>query len=229
MPASSIRQTARQTSTRFMPTSATPPADAKVDGDGVVNQSDVDYLVRTILHTNYGDANLDGKTDFLDFQILLDHWQVTGVGWAEGDFNGDTKVDFLDFQTLLDYWNPGGWSSATALVPEPATPVLSGEGGTATAAQPLPAVTNQTTAVSMPSSSVPAASGLLSSGSSLIQSGATLTPVRSDTNSPSIQVADLLATATTSSRSVYVPTVKATVLLSGPASPMVHGYRTTTR
>ena len=68
---------------------------------------DVYYLVRTILHTWYGDATLDGKVDFIDFQALLDHWQYSG-GWADGDFNGDGIADFLDFQMLLDNWNPEG-------------------------------------------------------------------------------------------------------------------------
>ncbi len=85
-----------------------------------VGQEDVTYLLQNILHTNYGDANLDGKTDFGDFQTLLDYWQAPG-GWAQGDFNGSGKVDFLDFQILLDYWNPGGWNFAPAQTPEPAS------------------------------------------------------------------------------------------------------------
>jgi hypothetical protein len=76
-----------------------------------VGQADVDYLVKTVLHTHYGDANLDGKIDFADFQILLDHWQVAGAGWACGDFTGSGTVDFSDFQKLLDNWNPSGQAS----------------------------------------------------------------------------------------------------------------------
>ena len=86
----------------------------KVATDGLpVDQADVTYELLNYFHTNYGDANLDGKIDFLDFQVLLDHWQVSGptVGWAQADFNGDGTVDFLDFQMLLDYWNPGGWNA----------------------------------------------------------------------------------------------------------------------
>jgi hypothetical protein len=104
----------------------------KVDGDGnVVGQGDVTYELRTYFLSNYGDANLDRKTDFLDFQVLLDHWQASGstIGWAQGDFNGDYAVDFLDFQKLLDYWNPGGWNFAPAQTPEPATLTLLALGG----------------------------------------------------------------------------------------------------
>jgi hypothetical protein len=96
----------------------------KVSTDGLpVGQEDVTFELRTYFHTNYGDANLDYKTDFLDFQVLLDHWQANGpnIGWAQGDFNGDYTVDFLDFQKLLDYWNPGGWNFAPAQTPEPAS------------------------------------------------------------------------------------------------------------
>jgi hypothetical protein len=76
--------------------------------DSIVTQADVDELVRNILHTNYGDANLDRKIGFGDFQFLLDHWQAIGQGWATGDFTGDGKVNFTDFQKLVDYWNPVG-------------------------------------------------------------------------------------------------------------------------
>jgi probable HAF family extracellular repeat protein len=88
-------------------------------GDGVVDQADVTYLLQNVLNTNYGDANLDGKTDFVDFQTLLNHWQNSGAGWAGGDFNGDGVVDFLDFQMILNYWNPAGWNFAPSQVPEP--------------------------------------------------------------------------------------------------------------
>ena len=54
-----------------------PPGD--VNGDGVVNQPDVDYLVRNILQTRDGDTNLDQKVNFADFQVLLDHWEKAGT------------------------------------------------------------------------------------------------------------------------------------------------------
>ena len=87
-------------------------------GQDTVGQEDVSYLLDDVLHCRYGDANLDGKVDFLDFQILLDNWQHSGIhiGWAQGDFNGYTiddygfmvgEVDFLDFLILIDYWKPG--------------------------------------------------------------------------------------------------------------------------
>ena len=102
----------------------------KVATDGLpVGQQDVTYELQHILHTNYGDANLDSATDFVDFQTVLDHWQISGGGWAGGDFTGDGVSDFLDFQKLLDYWNPGGWNSSQA--PEPASFLLLVFGGLA--------------------------------------------------------------------------------------------------
>jgi hypothetical protein len=106
---------------------------ADVNGDGAVTQADVTYELTHYFRTNYGDANLDHATDFVDFQALLNHWQATGpsVGWADADFNGDGVVDFLDFQMLLDYWNPGGWNFAPAQTPEPVTLSLLALGGLA--------------------------------------------------------------------------------------------------
>ncbi len=87
-----------------------------------VGQEDVTYEVQNILHTAYGDANLDCRVDFADFQILLDNWIKTGCGWAGCDFNGDGVVDFGDFQILLDNWNPLGIGLAPAKT-APARPV----------------------------------------------------------------------------------------------------------
>ena len=179
----------------------------KVDGDAtVVGQADVDYVVKNILHKSYGDANLDGKVDFADFQVLLDHWQLSGQGWANGDFTGGGMCDFADFQRLLDNWNPTGLASANEEASNAASSPGTIAGGSAVSGD-VP----QTAEASMPVSAAPTITGPLSSGS-LIQPGATLTPARSDVNSPSIQVADLLASAQQSNASVYVPTAKAAAL-----------------
>jgi protocatechuate 3,4-dioxygenase beta subunit len=79
-----------------------------LDGDANVTQSDMDYLIHTIKNTWYGDANLDGKVGFGDFQALLDNWHATGTGWACGDFDGNGTTEYHDFQLLLDNWNPMG-------------------------------------------------------------------------------------------------------------------------
>jgi Dockerin type I domain len=47
-----------------------------------------------------GDANLDGKVDFTDFQILQNHWGQENQWWEQGDFNADGKVDPADLKLL---------------------------------------------------------------------------------------------------------------------------------
>ena len=75
-----------------------------LNGDGVVNQADVDYLVHNILHTNYGDASLSGLVSGDDLRTVLANWQKAG-GWADGNFAGGALVDYTDFQIVLDYYN----------------------------------------------------------------------------------------------------------------------------
>ncbi len=52
-----------------------------VNHDGVVSQDDVTYELKHAFNTSYADANLDTYTDYGDFQVLLDHWQLHG-GWC---------------------------------------------------------------------------------------------------------------------------------------------------
>ena len=47
-----------------------------------------------------GDANLDGRVDFADFQVLQNNVGQAGKWWEEGDFNGDRKVDGEDLKVL---------------------------------------------------------------------------------------------------------------------------------
>lgn len=95
-----------------------------VNGDGVVSQADVDALVRGVLGSEYGDANLDGRVDFLDY--LAFKCNVAGggpAGWLDCDFDGDDDVDGLDFDLLeggFGFSAPGGATAAPGAVPEPA-------------------------------------------------------------------------------------------------------------
>jgi hypothetical protein len=76
--------------------------DLASDGGGA-DQGDVDYLVRAILATDYGDANLDGLIDIDDLQIVRDHWQ-SPAGWAGGDFTGDGLADRDDADLIALNW-----------------------------------------------------------------------------------------------------------------------------
>jgi hypothetical protein len=72
-----------------------------VDGVGSVDRQDIDFLVRAILGTEYGDANLDGSVDAIDFGIWESHHFQSATGWASADFNGDGMTDGSDF----NLWN----------------------------------------------------------------------------------------------------------------------------
>ena len=67
-----------------------------LDDDASLGQGDVDFLVRNLLGTNYGDSNLDGQVDFQDFLKLSANFGRKAK-WAGGDFNGDGEVSFEDF------------------------------------------------------------------------------------------------------------------------------------
>ena len=103
-----------------------------LDGDGVVSfvasgagvSSDSDYLIRTLLGTEYGDANLDGLVDIVDFDLLGQGFQGLGTGWLYGDFSGSGgMIDIVDFDLLGQFF---GFSSKTAAssIPEPSTVCL---------------------------------------------------------------------------------------------------------
>ena len=97
-----------------------------LNNDGVVNfsfnatpESDSDHLIRTILGTEYGDANLDGEVNIIDLDLL---GQTFGneSGWRFGDFNGSGNADLIDLDLLGQTY---GFTAPSALevVPEPRT------------------------------------------------------------------------------------------------------------
>lgn len=60
---------------------------ADVNGDLKINQTDVDYIVKTVLCTNYGDVNLDGHVTAADLVGLPAFG--TAATWSTGDMDGD--------------------------------------------------------------------------------------------------------------------------------------------
>ncbi len=69
---------------------------ADLDDSGTVDQADLDMLVRTILGTQYGDINLDGRVDEDDYDAYAPNYGQSG-GWAAGDLNGDGVVTGADY------------------------------------------------------------------------------------------------------------------------------------
>jgi hypothetical protein len=106
--------------------------DTESDLGEYVGDDSVQYtttmLTVTIGHDlNSGDANLDTKTNVLDFNEWNAHKFTEGTKWASGDFNGDGKTNVLDFNV----WNEAKFTSAAepgalveGQVPEPSTPIL---------------------------------------------------------------------------------------------------------
>jgi hypothetical protein len=74
----------------------------------------------TIHLAHYGDANLSGSVDSLDFNAFASGYGSTShTIWANGDFNYDQKVNSLDFNLLAG--NYAAAPSLGAIVPEPST------------------------------------------------------------------------------------------------------------
>lgn len=71
--------------------------------DGTTDQADVDLLVRTLLGTDYGDADLDGAIDANDINAIASAWNGT-IGWAGGDFDGNGISDFADLLMIARGW-----------------------------------------------------------------------------------------------------------------------------
>ncbi len=78
---------------------------ADLNGDGLSDHGDVDYLVHTILGTEYGDANLDRHVDAADLATVRTSTggNFGGPNWVAGDFNGDGFVDAADLATVRKY------------------------------------------------------------------------------------------------------------------------------
>jgi hypothetical protein len=93
--------------------------------DGIV-KTDTTLTVTIDSDLNLGDANLDTKTNVLDFNEWNAHKFTTQTDWRSGDFNGDGKTNVLDFNV----WNEHKFTAAEpgllveGQVPEPGTLLL---------------------------------------------------------------------------------------------------------
>jgi hypothetical protein len=85
-----------------------------LDGDARATDSDLDYLVRSILRTSFGDVNLDGVFDSAD---LVDVFQAGNYEdgkkansvWSTGDWNCDHEFDSSD---LVEAFKRGSYVAA---------------------------------------------------------------------------------------------------------------------
>lgn len=99
---------------------------------GPANASDLRIMVYSILGTEFGDANVDGKINTVDFNSLAGNFGLnSGAVWSQGNFNVDGKVDSTDFNVLLSHYGysaPLNASGLGAIVPEPGSLTLVGLG-----------------------------------------------------------------------------------------------------
>jgi hypothetical protein len=105
-----------------------------VSSPGSPNASDSDVLIRDILHTQYGDADLNGQVFLSDLTKLATNYRQAGqFGWAEGNFNGsqeagtpaNPRIFLSDLTALATNWRFGvGSGAAIAAIPEPSSLAL---------------------------------------------------------------------------------------------------------
>lgn len=72
--------------------------------DQTLDLSDLDILIRDILATSYGDANLDGSFDTSDLTQIFaagKYESAAHASWSEGDWNCDGRFDSSDLVRAL--------------------------------------------------------------------------------------------------------------------------------
>jgi autotransporter-associated beta strand protein len=94
-------------------------------GGGTWRGQTVDGNAILIRRTYYGDANISGTVDTVDFNLLVANFSQTGKSWYDGDFDHNGTVDTVDFNQLVANFSkvlaaPAG-VPGSLLVPEPAS------------------------------------------------------------------------------------------------------------
>ena len=95
-----------------------------LNNDGGVDQEDRTLLIRDVMNTVTGDADLDGDVDVQDFLAVSRSFGRDGQGWAGGDFDGDGTTQVRDFLELSRNFGFGSGARSQA-VPEPSGALLS--------------------------------------------------------------------------------------------------------
>jgi hypothetical protein len=96
-----------------------------LDADGLVDVGDLETLVRDLVKTYFGDADLDGRFDTADLVDVLSSGEyedgiVKNSTWSTGDWNGDGEFSSSDLVVALaDGGFEQGPRVASPAVPEP--------------------------------------------------------------------------------------------------------------
>ena len=82
-----------------------------INGDRIVDRSDVDFLIVKVLDTIYGDANLDGLFNSSDLVSIFQAGEyeddvAKNSSWSEGDWNCDGEFSSAD---LVVAFQSGGY------------------------------------------------------------------------------------------------------------------------
>ena len=87
--------------------------------NGTIDGHDAEALVHDVMRREFGDTDLDGDIDTIDFHLVAHAYNPLGVnsnnGWKRGDFDGDGDVDVRDFKTLTIRYAPAGYRIAVEL------------------------------------------------------------------------------------------------------------------
>jgi autotransporter-associated beta strand protein len=93
-----------------------------------------------LMYTLLGDANLDGKVNGTDFNLMATNFnQAVTAGWDEGDFNYDGKVNGNDFVLLAANFNQFASQSAISSADVAALDSFAAANGISLASVPEPA------------------------------------------------------------------------------------------
>ena len=108
--------------------SSFPISDKYVEDLATIPGQDVIYLVKSILKTSIGDANLEGVFGSSDMvKVFIAGKYETGqeAGWGEGDWNSDGRFNTRD---LVAAFQDGGYDQGfrpnVVAVPEPNSVLL---------------------------------------------------------------------------------------------------------
>ena len=95
------------------------------DRDGVVTSDDRRHWIKDSANTWFGDSNLDGEFNSVDFVQVFESGKFeldTDASWADGDWNGDNRFGVSD---LVMAFQDGGYEQGPRInvnpVPEPSS------------------------------------------------------------------------------------------------------------
>jgi hypothetical protein len=91
---------------------------ADVATDGEFSGEPVDATAVLIMFSRYGDANLSGNVDLVDFNRLVANFGASPRRWAAGNFDYDNDTDLSDFNKLAANFGSGAMPDASTGDPD---------------------------------------------------------------------------------------------------------------